>query len=325
MASPATDILPLYACFDFALRSEIALGELPVADSVADERDVIDVRLGPVPEMLPETLPGAGSVAKSLQVAGDTVLLTLPGVARYLVRGGREIVVDPAPGGSDRTVRLFLLGSALGILCHQRGLLLLHANAIVAGDGAYAFAGNSGAGKSTLAAHFQRAGYPVLCDDVCAISFDQAHRPFAWQGLPRLKLWGDAAEAFGHDRARLDVAVDGRDGRDKYHVPFVVRQAAVPVPFRRLYLLARAEGAAGGFARLQGAQAMEAILTQTYRGQYLAPMGLAARHFRQCLDLLAHAEIYSAARAWGYAVFDREAALLEDHVLHGDPPPGAVR
>lgn len=299
----------IYSCFDFRLRSAIPLGELIPAEAEDDPRAIVDVRLGTVPE----ALAGAGEPHYGLQVAGEDALLTVANTARYLVRAGREIVVDPAPGGSERNVRLFLLGSALGILCHQRGLLPLHANAIVAGDGAVAFAGPSGAGKSTLAAHFQRSGYEVLCDDVCMISFDEAGRPLAWPGLPRLKLWGDAIEAFGHDRRALDQAIEGMD---KYHVPLTAKVTARPIPFRRLYVLTRAEGdAAGAVARLRGRDAMAAVMAHTYRGLYLAPMGLTERHFRQCAALLAHAEIHAASRAWGFDVFEREAGRLERHIF----------
>ena len=297
-----------YDCFNFRLRSEFALAELG-AQSQADGGPLVDVRVGSVPE----TLPGAAPPAWGLQVSGNSALLTVTGTARYLVREGREIVVDPLPGGSERNLRLFLLGSALGIVCHQRGLLPLHANAIVAGDGAYAFAGHSGAGKSTLAAHFAREGYEILCDDVCVVSFDENGRPLAWPGLPRLKLWGDAAQAFGHDRAALDPAVEGMD---KYYVPMAHIGEVRPVPLRRLYLLAKAEeGAETSFVRLSGHTAMEAALGQTYRGNYLRPMGLAVRNFRQCAALVARAEVYEARRAWGFDVFEKEAGLLERHLL----------
>ncbi len=306
--SAAMTAAALYSCFDFCLRSEIPLAELVPAGE-AGERPVVDIKLG----RLAETLPGGGGAERGIQVAGDSVLLTVDGVARYLVRGGREILVDPAQGGSERDLRLFLLGSALGILCHQRGLLPLHANAIVAGGGAYAFAGPSGAGKSTLAAHFSRAGYEILCDDVCVISFDEGGRPHAWPGLPRLKLWGDAATAFGHDRDNLDRAIEGQD---KYHVPLAPAGPPRPVPFRRLYLLTRAEeGAETAIARMRGQRAMAVVRSQTYRDFYLGPMGLAAQNFRQCAALLAWAEVYAATRTWGYDVFEREAGLLERHIL----------
>ncbi len=59
--------------------------------------------------------------------------------------------------------------------------------------------------------------------------------------------------------------------------------------------------------------AMEAVMAQTYRGVYLAPMGLAGRHFRQCAALVASAGIFAASRAWGYDVLEREARRLEAH------------
>ena len=81
-------------------------------------------------------------------------------------------------------------------------------------------------------------------------------------------------------------------------------------------MLARAAGEEdSAIVRLRGQQAMEAVMAQTYRGQYLAPMGHRARHFRQCGALLAHAEVYEARRAWGYDVFEHEAGLLERHIL----------
>lgn len=299
----------LYSCFDFRLRSEIVLTELTSADDPGDARTVVPVRLG----IVPAALPGAAGTVAGLQVAGDDVLLAVAGIGRYLVRGGHEIVVEPMAGSSERMVRLFLLGSALGILCHQRGLLPLHANAIVAGDGAYAFAGNSGAGKSTLAAYFGQAGYEILCDDVCVIGFDEAGSPVAWPGLPRLKLWGDASTALGHDSATLERAIEGMD---KYHVPLPSLSDVRPIPFRRLYLLGRADaGEAGAIVRLHGRQAMEAVMAQTYRGAYLRPMGLAARHFLQCSALAGRAQVYAASRIWGYDVFDREAGRLARHLL----------
>ena len=298
----------LYSCFNFRLRSEIPLGELHPADAENDARPIVQVRLG----ALPETLPGGRPAPYGLQIADDAVMLTVANTARYLIRDGQDVVVDPLQGGSERNVRLFLLGSALGILCHQRGLLPLHANAIVADGAAVAFAGPSGAGKSTLAAHFAHTGFEVLCDDVCVIEFDAAGHPLAWPGLPRVKLWGDAASAFGHDSSTLDQAIEGMD---KYHVPLRGVMQARPIPFRRLYVLSRAAGRAGEIRRLSGQAAMAEVMAQTYRGLYLAPMGLVERHFRQCAALLAHAEVYSAARTWGYDVFQQQAGMLEQHVL----------
>jgi len=296
----------IFSCFNFRLRADLALGELTPADDPSDTRPIVEIRQGAVAD----TLPGAAPARHGLQVAGDAALLDIPGHARFLIRGGREIVVDPAPGAAERNVRLFLLGSALGVLVYQRGLLPIHANAVVMAGGAVAFTGDSGAGKSTLAAHFQRAGYEVLCDDVCVVSFDAQGVPSAWPGLPRLKLWEDAAHAFGHDPAGLDRAVEGLE---KFHVPIGTPSAVRPVPLRRLYTLARAEAGAGTITRLRGAEAMAAVMGNSYRGLYVPALGATATHFRQCATLLRYVEVYAATRAWGFDVFEREAAVLEQH------------
>jgi hypothetical protein len=224
----------LLACFDFALASEIALGELAAADP-CDGRPVVQVRYGSVAE----TLPGAAPPRFGLQAAGGDALLSVDSVGRFLIRGGEEILVDPLPDAPERNVRLFLLGSALGVLAYQRGLLPLHANAVVIDGVAHAFTGPSGRGKSTLAAYFAQAGHRVLSDDVCAMSFDAEGRPLAWPGLPRVKLWQEAADALGEPTAGLETVIEGEA---KFHLP-IAATGAGPVPLARLYVLAAGEAA----------------------------------------------------------------------------------
>src|SRR5205823_2615912 len=161
----------------------------------------------------------------------------VPGVARYSVRDGREIIVDPRPGAPAGDIRLSLLGTALGTLCYQRGLQPFHANAIEIDGLGVVFAGPSGTGKSTLAAHFAKRGHRVLCDDLCVLSVDPAGAVLVWPGLRQFKLWKDALLHLGYQEAGLVRAIDGRD---KYHLPNSIADSGCPVPLRRLYLLDRA-------------------------------------------------------------------------------------
>src|SRR6218665_622619 len=125
----------LYSCFSFRLGTDFPLPELAPAEEAADQRPVVPVRQA----ALPETLPGGRAAEHGLQIACGDVMLSIAGAGRYLIRDGQEIMFDPAGAESWRKTRLFLLGSALGILCHQRGLLPLHANSIVPNGGAVAF------------------------------------------------------------------------------------------------------------------------------------------------------------------------------------------
>jgi len=266
---------------------------------------------------LPAGLPGAHAQGPSFQVGNGDFLLDVPKVARYRIRDGKEIMIDPQPEGSARNVRLFLLGSAFGVLCHQRGLLPLHANAIVVNGTAIAFAGHAGVGKSTLAAQFHASGHGVLGDDICVLSFDAMGRPWAWPGLPRLKLWRDAAERFGHDCDTLERIVDGQE---KYHVPLQRAVTGGPFPLARIYVLGDDPTAPrGAITRLAGANALDALMTHTYRSEYLLPMRLMQRHFGQSLAVLNHAQIHAAPCHRGCDLLEAEAAKLECHFLESDP------
>src|SRR6478735_5436757 len=109
----ATDTAAVYSCFNFRLASELSLSELSEAP-LNDPRPFVTVRLGNVPE----SLPGARAPFRGLQASDTDALLTLPGVGRFLVSNGEAITLDPDSAASERTLRLFLLGTALGILCH---------------------------------------------------------------------------------------------------------------------------------------------------------------------------------------------------------------
>ena len=290
----------LYQLFGLRVASEIALPELfGAAPGAAD----VEIRLGGF-------APDRGGEPQ-IDAAPGEMVMRVPGVARYRVRGGRDILVDAEPGAAARNVRLYLLGSVFGALLHQRGLLPLHANAIELDGRVVAFLGHSGAGKSTLAAWFHDRGCRILADDVCVVSFDGAGRAVAHGGVPRLRLWRDALERAGRDAEDFEPSYEDWD---KYDVPTRAAPAPGPLPLSHIYLLAKAQaGAEAGIGRLDGVAAVEALMTNTYRGAYLRLMGEAERHLRDLLRLAAAVPLFRAERRWGLDAFEAEAALLEEH------------
>ena len=298
-----------YRLFGLNLRSEIDLAGLaPAVEAVAPD---VEVAFGPIPAG--EDRPGYSAVA-------DGTLLSVVKVGRYLIRDGREIVVDPAPGASERNVRLFLLGSAIGALLHQRGLLPLHANAIDIGGRAVAFSGHSGAGKSTIAAWFHDRGYSILADDVCVIGFDGAGRAIAYPGIPRLRLWREALEATGRDADAYDRSFDDID---KYDVPTLTDSKLEPLPLGAIYLLRKVEEGEKGDAaidRLTGVDAIETLMSNTYRGGYLRTIGRTGEHLAACVRVARAVPVFRAQRLWGFERFDEQARRLHDHAMAQPEP-----
>jgi hypothetical protein len=277
-----------YRLFGLSIRSDLPLPELPADRS--DGKPDVSIRLG----------PGKGSQ------------ILIDGIAEFRVANGMEIWVDPAPEVSPRNVRLYLLGSAMGLLLHQRGLLPLHANAIGIDGRAIAFMGASGSGKSTLAAWFHDRGFTVVADDVCVISFGEDDRPHVCPGLPRLRLWKEALEASGRDSAHFDRSYAGDDSWDKFDVPLDAPESPRDtVPLAAIYLLDR--GVDCKVERLSGLEAAEALFANTYRGAFVTKAGEPKVHWEACVRLVQSTPIFRATRRWGLERMDEEAATLLKH------------
>ncbi|WP_051743984.1 hypothetical protein [Sphingobium sp. DC-2] len=148
-----------YHLFGLRLHSEIALPELsPAPDGAPADVEIVRA---PVPH------PDGGPTVIGLSIGTQGAIIAVRDIGRYRIADGARIEIDADPGASERNTRLFLLGSAMGALLHQRRMLPLHANAIDMGGYAIAVAGPSKAGKSTLAAAFLDRGYRLLSDDIC--------------------------------------------------------------------------------------------------------------------------------------------------------------
>jgi hypothetical protein len=292
-----------YFAFGLHLRSTLPLPEVSTLPPGGDV-PTVDIRLGDVGEM-----PTARYQDGVSQIEDDDYLLTIKDVARYRVRDGREIVVDRCSAASDRDVRAFLLGTAIGAVCHQRGLLPLHASTIEVDGRAIAFAGASGAGKSTLAAFFHQRGYRVLGDDVCVVHFDGAGQPVVWPGVPRLKLRRDAAAALGY---RVEALAIDIDGFEKHQFPTRTRRGLRPLSLERLYVLDKA-CQPPGIRRLSGTHAMAALFDNTYRRFLLAPMGHAPAYLAKAALLLRQVGVYAIGRRRGFDALAAEAEKLELH------------
>ncbi len=291
-----------YELFGLRVRSQIELPELFPVVFVDDP----DVQIG-----IADLPPIEGEIVDSFAVTAMGAVLNVPEAGRYLIRDGSEILVEPLSGGSERHLRLYLLGSAFGAILHQRGLLPLHANSIEIAGRAVAFLGHSGAGKSTMAAWFHDRGFEILADDVCVVTFDEA-RPVAQPGIPRLRMWRDALEASGRSVEAYQLAFDDAD---KYNVPTRAREAVRPVELGAVYLLRKAEADAPGplIDPLGGVEALDALVANTYRGAYVRMLGGTRAHLSACLALVKSVPIFAVNRLWGKDHLERQLREVEEH------------
>lgn len=273
-----------YRLYGLNVRSAFPLPELRESED-ARKAD-LDIRVGRV----------SRGHADGWSFGPDGAILRIEEIGSYLIRGGREIIVEKRPDAAERNMRLYLLGSAMGVLLHQRGLLPLHANAIEIDGCAVAFMGESGAGKSTLAAWSHDAGHRVIADDVCVLRFDDGQgRVSVHPGLPRIRLWKDALERTGREPGDYDFSYAGDETYEKFDVPVPQEaSAAAELDLAAIYLLS--DGISFGISRLTAAEAVEAVFSHTYRGFVVSELGRTQPHFDAAVKLVRNVPIFRLER-----------------------------
>lgn len=295
-----------YKAFGLAISSEMELPELPRGDGTIPVEATI--RYGKTPE----TLDNVTERGILYEANNTQFLLHLDDIGRYYVEDGRTITIERDNDVDDGSVRVFLLGSAMGALLHQRGLLPLHGSAIKAGDGAVLFSGVSGAGKSTTAAAFVRRGYRLLADDVCAIEVNDSGQPIVRPGYPQHKLWADMLEKFETDANKLTRV---RPQLNKFAVPAHDSFCDTTLPLKATYVLVSGSNSEEPeLTPLDGIWRLRALKFQVYRQRFMEKRGATINHAKQFAALANHVRVCRVTRPDYPFMLDELVNLIEKDI-----------
>jgi hypothetical protein len=274
-----------YTLCGWHTRSDIPLSSLPTS---APGNKSVNVLIQIAPGYSPSVGKqfGRGVLAHS----GEGWLIKIQGVADFEVIRGRQICIWPAAEATQKDIEIFLFGLAWATLCHQRGLLPLHASAITTNGGITAFAGPSGAGKSTTAALMGSLGYELVTDDILPISFNQEAVPGAWPYLRRLKLQGRLIDQLALPSAGL---VSENLDKEKY---FVCPKSVADDKWSRLdriYLLENdSADSRAPIDQIRGAEAVRALVDHTYYLDFVPDSGQFRDHLALCTRVASKVPVY---------------------------------
>lgn len=322
MILPAADRLPRdYTAYGLRVRSPVPLpfarrpgGRDGCREDTpgAGEPDVV-VRLGAVPAALPgpadrRRTPGGRAV---WEASPGAFLIGLRGVARYLVTGGCEVVIEPC-GGGDREVGAYLAGTVWAALLLQRGIVAFHASAAEFEAGAALFLGRSGAGKSSLLGALLKRGRAMLADDVAGVVLDAGGRPVALPAYPRLRLCEDAVDALGW-RGQAQAREREWMQPEKYRMP-APRFRASPLRVCALFLLDSGHGNGIGIEPVPPSAAVEALGMRAWRKPLVVGLGRRQAHFRVVAAMARQAPVARVVRPSRPLRLGALADRIEAHV-----------
>jgi hypothetical protein len=324
--APETSAAPFVFCLGpFLLRSEIDIPELRASaqtgfrngNQIGSQAGIraVDIRLGPVPTSIPGAI-----VDSTCQVAPAEYLLDIAGTARYYVRDGNQVRLEIAPGAPIANVSTYLLGSVFGVLCHQNGMLPLHASAIESAGLVTAFLGHSGAGKSTLAACLLRRGHRIVSDDICLLEPDSPASPNSLHVVPVagwLKLWNNSLEHIGEQPIEQNRVYSTDDKFRLYLNDPHANSASQQLRLARAVFLDRSTDpeAQPTLDPVPLLDAIVGLMDMTYAGYVPESSGHKGRLFQQCAAALHGAQAFRLTLPWSLDRIDSVLDLVETELL----------
>lgn len=214
-------------------------------------------------------------LSEYLAIDGLTVFMRVPDTGIFAMKDGNAILVSLFPEANTDKVRLYLLGSCMGVILMQRRILPLHGSAIAINGKAYAIVGHSGAGKTTLSTRLLGQGYQLLSDDLIAVTLDENDTPIVTPSYPQQKIWQETIDL-------LDMKSDGLkplfERETKFAVPVSERFLSDPLPLAGVYELIKVEHGAA-LQPIEGLERFHTLLQHTFRGFLIERLGLMEWHF----------------------------------------------
>lgn len=306
----STDKSNLYAYLanGIALHSEIEFPELKPGPSYSN----LTIRIGKVPSQIDEPIYRG----PTSQAGKNQYLLAVRNVATYfLEKEGNQysLTVSPLKGVPMSEIRIFILSSMLGAVCHMQGFLPLHASGVVIGGKAVLFCGKSGLGKSTLCAALYQKGNPFVTDNLAAIFLGKDGTPMVHPSYSHFRLWKDSIEALNEFDGNV---VKMRDDIEKYNLILENQLQESAVPLHKIYHLNYQFENTIKIEPIKGRQKADIVVNETFRIKLLRGLGTQKTYFSLLNQICAKTEVAKIYRPVDTFMLDNlTQAVLDDIAL----------
>lgn len=294
----------MYTAFGLHVQSEILLPEIT---QWIGTQDIVDVEIT-VDNVLVRRDEWV-DINSYFSMKEKEILFHVPDVATFFIKDGKQIIVNPEADANEDQIRLYLLGTCMGVILLQRKILPLHGSVIAIDGKAYAFVGDSGAGKSTLASAFLNQGYQILTDDVIPVQLNEENIPIVIPSYPQQKLWQESLDQFGVDSNQYRPLFARET---KFSVPVESKFYREPLPLAGVFELIKTNDDEIEVHSIEGLNRIHTLYYHTYRNFLIEPMGLMDWHFKASARLVEKMDFYQLRRPISrFTANDLQALILE--------------
>jgi len=205
----------------------------------------------------------------------EELLLYINDVAVYKIYKGSDVFINAHSNSDKDSIQLFLNGSVLGAVLHQRGIMPFHGSSFIFKYRGVLICGNSGVGKSSVVAAFCQDEGRLVNDDITPICFDN-ERIMMVPLCTKVKLWDDAISLLQLDKNGLKKI---RPSLNKYYVSGFARQEEKQ-PLLHTFIVLRTHNQNNfEIKRPQGIERFNYLRHNIYRKVYLKGMPQTERKY----------------------------------------------
>ena len=296
-----------YRVYGVNIESKIEVPEFEVIDSNSD----IDVKLsfGVVNEEIINLIT-QGHRAKYEK---QDMWFYIEDVAIFHIYNGDTVTIEPMGDKNNKMIKLYIMGSVMGMILLQRNMVAIHGGGIVIDGKGCIFTGQKGAGKSTITTALRKKGYKFIADDVCSINIgdiNTIHHGFGYQ-----KLCEDAMEKLGYNLNEFEP-FRGDLNVNKYIVPAFDEFTKEEVPLEAVFELAVGDVDEVKIEEILGANKMNKLIENVFRIEMLTYAGgMEPKYFKQCLDIAKSTKMYRITRPKDVFSVEDQISLVREVLL----------
>ncbi|VDN46151.1 conserved protein of unknown function [Petrocella atlantisensis] len=291
-----------YKVFGLNLYSDFEITELDTSDGEQDVR----VLLGTVPKCINEVL----EQSDQYQLSRTEFAFDIDSVAKYYIRKGREIIVEPYPEAEMDRVIVYLLGTAMGVLLIQRNRVAIHGSVVSVGQSAIIITGDCGAGKTSLSSAFRKNGYGFLADDIAAVSMNQNQQALVHPAFPQQRLCTDTALKMGYDLKTLKLA---SMEENKYIVKLEEQYIGEKMPLAAIVEIRIGDSKEVLLEELRGIEKIKYIEKNIYCGALYDTIGFTNDYYRALLLIVKNTSFYRVSRPkHGFTVEEQLKRIMSE-------------
>ena len=228
----------------------------------------------------------------SFEFNDKLVWYSLKNVGIFSVENGIKITIDAYEGANEEDIRIYTLGTAMGVLLTQRGQIAIHGGTVTVGNKGITVLGDMGAGKSTLLAALRLDGSKFISDDVSVVNFDSKKNPI---DLNKYKI------------------ID--ESREKYALPLEDNFSDEAMPLSMLCKIEVANVKEVKIRKVVGKESLDILLNNIYRKEIFNYLKMKSEYFKQCLDILKKVPVYVLTRPEGQFSVDQQIDLIKNIVF----------